>query len=148
MQSFKSPNGLDKDILELGQTFAPRFDENGLIAAIAQDAESGQILMFAYMNEEALAQTLKTGEVHYWSRSRKALWHKGATSGHIQKLVEIRTDCDQDVLLLRVKQISAACHQGFKSCFYRKVEWSDDKTRLSNPLETRIVDPDAVYGKS
>jgi len=95
------------------------FDEKGLIPAIVQDAESDAVLMLAYMNVEALELTKKTGETHFWSRSRKALWHKGATSGNIQQVVEIRVDCDADTLLVRVRPSGPACHTGNQSCFYR-----------------------------
>lgn len=96
-----------------------KFDKQGLIPVITQDFESGQVLMFAFANSEALEKTLITEEAHYYSRSRKEIWHKGATSSHIQKLIEIRYDCDNDVILYRVKQIGAACHTGKYSCFYR-----------------------------
>jgi phosphoribosyl-AMP cyclohydrolase len=95
------------------------WDEHGLIPAIVQDAQSGQVLMLAYMNPDALAKTLKTGQAHYWSRSRGQLWRKGATSGHTQAVREIRYDCDADTLLLQVEQVGAACHTGERSCFYR-----------------------------
>ena len=97
----------------------PKFDADGLLAAIAQDAESGEVLMLAWMNAEALKQTLATGRAVYWSRSRQARWRKGDTSGHEQHVVEVRIDCDQDAVLLRVKQDGAACHTGRRSCFYR-----------------------------
>jgi phosphoribosyl-AMP cyclohydrolase len=102
--------------------FKPKFDENGLIAAIAQDAATKNVLMIAWMNEEALQKTLETGEAHYWSRSRKELWHKGATSGAVQHVQEIRIDCDQDAVLMLVKQEKGgACHTGRPSCFYRTI---------------------------
>lgn len=118
------PTLSDKAALELGTTLAPRFDDQGLVAAITTHAETGEVLMLGWMNDEALAATLKTGEVHYWSRSRGELWHKGATSGQIQKLVEARVDCDQDALWLKVlpQGDGGACHVGFRSCFYRVVE--------------------------
>ena len=97
----------------------PRFNADGLVAAIAQDAASGDVLMLAWMNAEALAATLATGRATYWSRSRGALWVKGETSGHTQEVVEVRVDCDQDAVLLRVRQTGAACHTGRDSCFYR-----------------------------
>jgi len=104
-------------------TLSPNYNQDGLIAAIAQDAGTKEILMLAWMNEEALQKTLDTGEAYYWSRSRKELWHKGATSGAIQIVREIRIDCDQDAVLLLVEQRGAgACHTGRKSCFYRTVE--------------------------
>lgn len=103
--------------------FAPKFDDNGLIAAIAQDYKSKDILMLAWMNEEALQKTLETGEAHYWSRSRGALWHKGAISGNIQTVHELRIDCDQDAVVLLVDQKGeGACHTGRGSCFYRSLE--------------------------
>ncbi|MEM9704663.1 MAG: phosphoribosyl-AMP cyclohydrolase [Pseudomonadota bacterium] len=102
--------------------FTPRFDASGLIVAVTTDAETGQILMVAYMNEEALKRTLETKDVWYWSRSRQKLWRKGETSGHTQKLREILVDCDQDALEVRVDQTGAACHTGRRSCFYRRAD--------------------------
>jgi phosphoribosyl-AMP cyclohydrolase len=101
--------------------FRPKWGADDLLTAVAVDAASGQVLMVAHMNADALAATLATGEAHYWSRSRRELWHKGATSGAIQKVVEIRVDCDQDCLLLRVEAAGPACHTGRQSCFYRRV---------------------------
>ncbi len=106
--------------------FRPRFDSNGLIAAIAQDADTGEVLMLAWMNEEALRATLDSGRAVYWSRSRGKLWRKGDTSGHEQHIVEITTDCDQDAILMKVRQKGAACHTGRKSCFFRQIS-SDDQ---------------------
>ena len=97
----------------------PKFDSAGLVAAIAQDAETGEVLMLAWMNAEALARTLETRRATYWSRSRGEIWVKGETSGHIQEVVEIRVDCDQDAVLLKVRQTGGACHTGRESCFYR-----------------------------
>ncbi len=112
----------DRKVLEEGQAFAPKFDKDGLITAVAVDAVSGEVLMVAYMNEETLRLSLVLGEAVYWSRSRQEIWHKGATSGHTQKMLEIRTDCDQDALVLRVEQRGAgACHTGNRSCFYRSI---------------------------
>ncbi len=106
--------------------FTPKWNTDGLIAAIAQDIKTGEVLMLAWMNEEALSQTIKTGEAHYWSRSRKELWHKGATSGSIQIIHEILVDCDQDALILKVEQKGkGACHTGRASCFYRSLENED-----------------------
>ena len=124
MATAKFPTKLSKDILEHGQVLAPQFDAAGLIPAIATHAETGEVLMLAYMNAEALERTLATGEVYYFSRSRNELWHKGATSGQIQELVEARIDCDQDVVLLRVRPQGdgGACHTGARSCFYRAIE--------------------------
>ncbi len=100
----------------------PKFNADGLIAAIAQDADSGDVLMLAWMNEAALRATIDTGRGTYWSRSRQALWIKGETSGHTQAVVEIRVDCDQDAVLLKVRQSGGACHTGRASCFYRKLD--------------------------
>jgi len=110
--------------LERGATLAPRFDASGLIAAVAVDADRGEVLMLAWMNAEALALTIETGEAHYYSRSRQALWKKGETSGQVQIVVEIRVDCDQDAVLLKVRPQGdgGACHVGFRACFYRVVE--------------------------
>jgi phosphoribosyl-AMP cyclohydrolase len=142
---FADPAVLTHDQLEEGTAFAPRFDAHGLIFAIAQEAGSGRVLMAAHMNAEALRLTIETGEVHYYSRSRKALWKKGETSGEVQRLVELRTDCDQDVILLSVEQTGrgAACHTGRKSCFYRALEGS----RLADSGEPKLFDPKAVYGR-
>lgn len=102
---------------------SPNFGKDGLIAAIAQDAKTKDILMIAWMNEDAFQKTLETGEAHYWSRSRKELWHKGATSGAVQTVHELRIDCDQDAILLLVEQAGqGACHTGRRSCFYRRIE--------------------------
>ena len=105
-----------------------QFNQNGLIPAIAQDWIDGSILMMAWMNKESLTKTLKTGEVHYWSRSRKELWHKGKTSGHFQKLKGIRADCDSDTILLSIEQVgSIACHTGKRSCFFKDLETNQDE---------------------
>lgn len=96
--------------------------ENGLIPAIAQDVDTQEVLMFAYMNKEALEKTITTGYAHYWSRSRKKLWKKGETSNHLQKVLEIRVDCDMDAILILIKQIGGACHTGYRSCFYRNLD--------------------------
>jgi phosphoribosyl-AMP cyclohydrolase len=114
----------DKKILEEGDVFSPKFDAHGLIVCVTTEASSGEILMLAYMNELALEKTLETGVAHYWSRSRKTLWRKGDTSGQVQQVIDIRTDCDQDALLLRVNAggDGKACHTGRKSCFYRRIE--------------------------
>ena len=109
--------------LERGAEIAPRFDASGLVAAIAQDADTGEVLMFAWMNAEAFRLTLDTGVAHYWSRSRNSLWKKGETSGQLQLIEETRIDCDQDAVLLKVRPQGdgGACHVGFRSCFYRVV---------------------------
>lgn len=117
------PSSLDKKTLETGAVFAPLFDSAGLIPAIAQEADSGEVLMMAWMNREAVEKTLDTGQVHYWSRSRNSLWLKGETSGQIQTVQDIRIDCDQDVLLLKVKVggDGGCCHVGRQACFFRQV---------------------------
>ena len=99
-----------------------KFDARGLIPAIVQDAESGEVLMLAYMNAESLRLTQETGETHFWSRSRQELWHKGATSGNIQRVVDLRVDCDADTLLVRVNPAGPACHTGNRTCFYRAID--------------------------
>ena len=123
---------LDKKALEEGATFAPRFSQDGLITCVTIDDRSGDVLMLAHMNREALEKTLATGIMHYWSRSRGALWRKGDTSGQIQNLVELRVDCDQDALLARVTVggDGGACHTGRRSCFYRRVEAAGSGARL------------------
>jgi phosphoribosyl-AMP cyclohydrolase len=115
------PTTTDKTALEQGEVISPRFDAAGLIAAVATDSTTGEVLMLAWMNAEALALTLKTGEAHYFSRSRNELWHKGATSGQIQIVDELRIDCDQDSVWLKVRPQGDghACHTGARSCFYR-----------------------------
>ena len=127
------------------------FDQNGLIPAIAQDWVDGSILMMAWMNKESLIRTLESGEVHYWSRSRKELWHKGKTSGHFQKLKEIRTDCDLDTILLTIEQVgSIACHTGKRSCFFKNLETnteshhppSDACSELFRVIENRKSNPE------
>ena len=117
------PAPLSKTESEEGAVFAPRFDADGLIPVVATSATTGEVLMFAYMNAEALARTIETGEAHYWSRSRGRLWRKGEESGNTQRVVEMRIDCDQDAIWLKVEQQGkdAACHTGRKSCFYRAV---------------------------
>jgi phosphoribosyl-AMP cyclohydrolase len=116
----------------------------GLLPAIAQDARTGQVLMLAWMNREALDETLASGRAVYYSRSRQRLWRKGEESGHVQKVVEVSIDCDADAILLRVEQQGAACHEGFASCFFRRLN-PDGSTTVT--LE-RLVDPEAVYGQS
>ena len=118
---------------EEGSEFAPKFSADGLMTCVTMDADDGAILMVAHMNAEALEQTLKTGVVHYWSRSREQLWRKGDTSGQRQSLVELRVDCDQDALVARVNVggDGGACHTGRRSCFYRKVEVGGDGARLA-----------------
>lgn len=124
--------------------FEPDFNKgNGLLPAIVQDQETGEVLMLAYMNREAWQKTLETGKATFWSRSRKTLWLKGETSGHVQMVNEIRVDCDDDTILLKVRQIGgAACHTGYRSCFYRKIV--DQEVVLEG---TRIFNPEDVYKK-
>jgi phosphoribosyl-AMP cyclohydrolase len=123
----------------------PDFDKsNGLIPAIAQDAESGDVLMLAWMNREAFEETVRTGRAVYFSRSRNRLWRKGEESGNVQEVVAVHIDCDGDTVLLKVRQIGgAACHEGYKSCFFRKL----DGDRLETVGE-RVFDPKSVYGKA
>jgi phosphoribosyl-AMP cyclohydrolase len=116
---------------EEGLRFQPKFDASGLVTCVATDATSGEVLMVAHMNEEALRKTIASGEAWYYSRSRKSLWRKGETSGHVQRVVEMRTDCDQDAIWIRVEQAGAACHTGRRSCFYRKLESGNGGARLS-----------------
>ncbi|MEN0000058.1 MAG: phosphoribosyl-AMP cyclohydrolase [Pseudomonadota bacterium] len=149
--SFPSPDTLDALTLEEGTVFSPRFDADGLIVTVVLDAETHKLLMVAYMNRDALRETLTTGIAHYWSRSRAKLWRKGEESGNTQELVEMRTDCDQDVIELRVKQHGAgvACHTGRYSCFYRVVESSDGGWRLAKDEHmTPQFDPRETYKKS
>lgn len=115
------PTAPDKHALEEGAVLSPRFDANGLVTVVATEADSGAVLMVAHMNAEALQRSIETGEAWYWSRSRKELWHKGATSGQIQTIVEMRVDCDQDALWIKVKVAGdgGCCHTGRCSCFYR-----------------------------
>jgi phosphoribosyl-AMP cyclohydrolase len=116
-----------------------KWDEQGLVPAIAQDAQTGEVLMFAWMNREALEKTAESGQAVYWSRSRRKLWHKGEESGHFQKVLEMRTDCDKDVVLLKIEQVGGiACHTGRRSCFFNKLEpkgWKDVEPVLKDPRE-------------
>lgn len=116
-----------------------KWDEQGLVPAIAQDAQTGEVLMFAWMNREALEKTAQLGEAIYWSRSRRKLWHKGEESGHTQKILEIRTDCDKDVVLLKIEQTGGiACHTGRRSCFFNKLAqdgWDEVEPVLKDPKE-------------
>jgi phosphoribosyl-AMP cyclohydrolase len=117
--------------------------ESGLLPAIAQDADTGEVLMLAYINREAWEKTLATGKAHYWSRSRNKLWLKGETSGHVQLVKEIRIDCDEDTVVFKVEQLGgAACHEGYSSCFFRRVD-GDSLTVVGE----RLFDPDKVYKK-
>ena len=147
----------DKKQLEQGAAFAPKFDEHGLIPCITTHADTGEVLMFAYMNELSLAKTIETGLVHYWSRSRGKLWLKGESSGMTQQVVQLLTDCDQDALVARVTLgkstsgggVQASCHVGYPNCFYREVPvgiGEDGKLELKTIAE-KVFDPDEVYGK-
>jgi len=137
--------------VEEGLDLAPKFDADGLIPCITTDASSGEVLMLGFMNAEALAQTIAAGEAYYWSRSRQCLWHKGATSGLTQEVVELRIDDDQDAIWLRVKVggSGASCHVGYRSCFYRTVELgstSNGPPRLEFTETAKSFDPKDVYG--
>lgn len=139
------PRG-SKEELELGDKLAPKFDADGLIPCITVDAASNEVLMFAFMNEMSLRHTIETGKATYWSRSRGKLWIKGEESGNFQMVRELRTDCDQDVILIKVDiGGGAACHTGYRSCFYRK---HDGGGRLVMAGGERIFDPAKVYKKS
>ncbi len=137
--------------VEEGADLAPKFDADGLIPVVTTDARSGEVLMHAYMNAEALTKTIEHGEAFYWSRSRKCLWHKGATSGLVQKIVEMRIDDDQDAVWLRVDvEGDASCHVGYRSCFYRSIPVGKDATgnrpALKFEEESKTFDPKEVYG--
>ena len=135
--------------VEEGNELAPRFDENGLIPSVTTDYESGELLMHAYMNAEALTRTIETGEAHYFSRSRQAIWYKGATSGLVQKVVELLIDDDQDCVWLRVDVSGgASCHVGYRSCFYRKITDSPGESgslKLEFTETEKVFDPEEVY---
>ena len=119
-----------------------RFDKDSLIPAVAQDVETGEVLMVAYMSRASLEKTIKTRLAHYWSRSRREIWKKGATSGHIQEVQGIYIDCDGDTLLLRVKQKVGACHKGYRSCFYRKFDIETDSLK---EIAKKVFNPEDVY---
>ncbi|MEM8700184.1 MAG: phosphoribosyl-AMP cyclohydrolase [Pseudomonadota bacterium] len=135
--------------VEEGNLLAPKFDANGLLPVVTTDAGTGDVLMMGVMNEEALLRTITTGEAHYWSRSRKCLWHKGATSGLVQKVVEMRIDDDQDAVWLRVAvEGGASCHVGYRSCFYRAIPTGSERSpvELSFTETEKAFDPKEVYG--
>lgn len=145
VQEDSGAQDVQKNLKPLLDIFPLRFDksENGLLPAIAQEYQSGEILMLAYINPEAWGKTLETGQAHYWSRSRNKLWLKGESSGHIQLIREILVDCDDDTVVYKVEQLGgAACHTGHRSCFFRRVEGGQIAV-----VGTRIFDPEAVYGK-
>jgi len=134
--------------IEEGTALTPRFDANGLVTAVVTDAASGEVLMVAHMNAEALQKTIESGEAWYFSRSRKALWKKGETSGHVQRVVELRVDCDQDAVWLRVEQQGGgACHTGRRSCFYRAVPLGKSGAVKLEFTAEKSFDPNKVYGK-
>ncbi len=133
--------------IEEGLEFQPKFDASGLVTCVATDAGSGEVLMVAHMNDEAVRKTIASGEAWYFSRSRNSLWRKGETSGHVQRVVEMRMDCDQDAVWIRVEQTGAACHTGRRSCFYRRVPAGESGARLSFVDADRMFDPKAVYRK-
>jgi len=130
---------------EEGLTLQPKFDASGLVTCVATDAATGDVLMVAHMNDEALRKTIASGEAWYFSRSRNALWRKGESSGHTQRVVEMRMDCDQDAVWIRVEQVGAACHTGRRSCFYRKVDGEGGEVSLSFVDADRKFDPAKVY---
>ena len=137
----------DIDDREEGLAFQPKFDAAGLLTCVATDAATGDVLMVAHMNDEALRKTIASGEAWYFSRSRNALWRKGESSGHTQRVIEMRMDCDQDAIWIRVEQHGAACHTGRRSCFYRKIEGVNGDARLSFVDADRHFNPTKVYRK-
>lgn len=139
----------EDNLRESGGQLLPNFDANGLVTAMVVDAANSEPLMLAHMNAEALDATLKTGEAHFYSRSRRELWHKGATSGNVLKVTEIRIDCDQDALWIAVdvQGHGAACHTGRKSCFFRRIEHRDGKAVLEPTGDDPLFDPKSVYLK-
>ncbi len=147
--TFDAPSQ-NKAELETGPAFTPRFDEKGLITAVVTDARDGELLMVAHMNAEALALTIETGVAHYYSRSRKSLWKKGESSGNLQTVKEIRTDCDQDAIWLKVSVAGhdATCHTGRRSCFYRTVGIEDGKAAVKITDDHRHFDPAEIYDKN
>ncbi len=147
--------GLRKDVKEVeeGSALSPKFDEKGLIPVVTTDFKTGELLMHAYMNKEALIESIKTGEAVYWSRSRQVLWRKGATSGFVQKIKQMVVDDDQDCVWLRVEVAGgASCHVGYRSCFYREVPTGLSDKELNKPLTLKflemdkVFDPEKVYG--
>ena len=147
---FGARNSIEE--VEEGKILAPKFDKDGLIPVVTTDYDTGEVLMHAYMNNEALAKTIEIGEAVYYSRSRKVIWHKGGTSGLVQKVKELRIDDDQDCVWMRVEVTGgASCHVGYRSCFYRSVNFSD-KARGQEPVELnfeetdKVFDPKKVYG--
>lgn len=157
-ENFKSCNGNESQIAvdDLNLNFRHRINGESLVIAVTQDHETSEVLMVAFMNRESLQKTLETGEAHYWSTSRQKPWFKGESSGHIQEVKEIFTDCDKDTVLLKVRQIGAACHEGYYSCFFRKISPVTPNTTIgsnkNNGYELKIVkekvfEPEKVYGE-
>lgn len=153
MSTYVFPARTSSAEIELGSTLQPKFGPDGLIPCITQDVQSGEVLMFAFMNAESLAHTLSTGKATYWSRSRQKLWVKGEESGNVQLVRELRTDCDQDVLLIKVEPsgpANASCHNGYKSCFYRKLSDLEGAGSTGCKLTFTaqpLFDPATVYKK-
>lgn len=154
MVDFK--NRVTIEQVEEGNELAPKFDENGLIVCVTTAAESGEVLMVGYMNQEALTKTIQTGEAHYYSRSREVLWHKGATSGLVQKVTEMRIDDDQDAVWIAVsiegagktEGMDASCHVGYRSCFYREIPVGEQKTENGELVfkeDEKTFDPEEIY---
>jgi len=140
---FASPGAATE--LEEGVVLTPTFDADGLVTCIATDAASGDVLMVAHMNAQALQKTIESGEAWYFSRSRGELWKKGETSGHVQRVVEMRIDCDQDAVWIKVEQVGGACHSGRRSCFYRAVPLGKAGAVTLEFRDERVFDPKAVY---
>ena len=145
----REANVAAKSDIEEGLALAPKFDADGLVTCVATDAASGDVLMVAHMNKEALSRTIATGEAWYFSRSRQALWRKGESSGHVQRVAELRIDCDQDAIWIKVEQQGpGACHTGRRSCFYRAVPLGQTgAVRLEFRDDEKTFDPNAVYDK-
>tara|TARA_B100000575_G_C22708077_1_gene427233 strand:+ start:46 stop:531 length:486 start_codon:yes stop_codon:yes gene_type:complete len=139
---------LSVEQVEEGNSLSPRFDSDNLIPAITTHHKSGEVLMLGYMNKEALNKTIDTGEAHYWSRSRNCLWRKGATSGLVQRVKEMRIDDDQDAIWIKVEieGSGASCHVGYRSCFYREVVLKNKKGLLNFKENKKVFDPTKVYG--
>ena len=143
-----TPTSLSEADIEEGLVFRPRFDASGLVTCVATDAGNGDVLMVAHMNDEALRRTIETGDAWYYSRSRKVLWRKGESSGQVQRVVEMRMDCDQDAIWIKVEQTGAACHTGRRSCFYRTVTKGEGgAAKVAFVDADRLFDPNTVYHK-
>ena len=140
-----SPAPVAATELEEGVALTPKFDADGLVTCVATDAASGEVLMVAHMNAQALKKTIESGEAWYFSRSRGALWKKGETSGHVQRVVEMRIDCDQDAVWIKVEQAGGACHTGRRSCFYRAVSPGEKGAVTLKFVGEQVFDPRSVY---